>query len=82
MTTSANNYKYLSSLPGSEPTYRKYKIIQHAVNNFTIKTKRRLFRIMRESVTVNANTFFPTHGMTAGEFATWYVLGGSHKRHN
>lgn len=71
---------YLHVLPGSEPTYRKYQVIQNSVDILTIKSKRRLFKIMRETEMVNAGTFFPTYGMTAGEFSTWYVLSGVQRR--
>ncbi len=30
---------------------------------------------------LNPNSFFPHFGITAGEFATWYVLGGTNRRH-
>ena len=70
----------LQVLPGSEPTYRKYQIIEHAVDELTIKAKRRLFKIMRETTPIDASTFFPSYGLTAGEFSTWYVLGGSQRR--
>ena len=73
-------YTTLHVLPGTEPTYRKYQVIQNAVDILTIKAKRRLFKIMRETSLVNAGTFFPTYGLTAGEFSTWYVLSGSQRR--
>lgn len=67
-------------LPGKEPTYRKYIVIQNEVDKLSIKDKRRLFKIMRESDYIDANTFLPLYGLTAGEFSTWYVLAGSQRR--
>ncbi len=75
-----NDSFHVQVLPGKEPTYRKYIVIQTEVNNLSIKAKRRLFKIMRESNYIDADTFFPFYGLTAGEFSTWYVLGGSQRR--
>ena len=68
------------SLPGNEPTYRKYNVIQRNVESLSIKEKRRFFKIMRESENVDTDTFFPFYGLTAGEFSTWYVLSGAQRR--
>ena len=70
----------LCIFPGTEPTYRKTLVLQSFIDNLSIKSKRRLFKLMRESNDVSVGTFFPAYGLTAGEFSTWYVLGGAPRR--
>jgi hypothetical protein len=70
----------LCILPGTEPTYRKTLVFQSVVDNLTIKSKRRLFKLMRESKDMDVGSFFPLYGLTAGEFSTWYILGGAQRR--
>lgn len=66
--------------PGQEPTYRKYLVVQNVVDKLSIKAKRRLFRLMRETKDMHVGTFFPLYGLTAGDFSTWYILSGTTRR--
>lgn len=77
---SARSPTFLNLLPGTEPTYVKYCVIADVVERLSVKDKRRLFKLMRENVDVNVDAFFPAYGLTAGEFATWYVLSNGSRR--
>ena len=61
-------------------TWKKYIVIEHTVNTMRVRDKRFLFLCMRTHDHVNFDTFFPHYGITAGEFATWQVLGDSTRK--
>lgn len=48
--------------------FRLYQNQLKNVQNITLKDKRYLFKVVREHGTVHVSTFFPSIGMTAGEF--------------
>ena len=60
--------------PHSISTYYKNCRLWYIVSNLRVKDKRSLFCLMRTGDNISVNTFFPTFGFTAGEFATWQVL--------
>lgn len=61
------------------PTWKKYIIISCYVESLRVRDKRQLFHIMRKSDNLSHNTFFPSYGITAGEFAIWQILSESRK---
>lgn len=60
-------------------TWKKYIIISVVVDKMRVREKRSLFNIMRTQ-NVDADTLFPAYGLTAGEFATYQVLGDNVRR--
>lgn len=64
----------------THPTWKKYIVISCFVEGLRVKDKRHLFHIMRKSTkSLSHDTFFPTYGITAGEFAIWQILSESRK---
>lgn len=61
-------------------TWRKYIVIARHVDKLRVRDKRNIFHLMRECEHITADTFFPEYGITAGDFATWYVLKDSRRR--
>lgn len=61
------------------PTWKKYIVISCFVESLRVKDKRHLFHIMRKAPNLNHDTFFPTYGITAGEFAIWQILSENRK---
>ena len=61
------------------PTWKKYIIISCYVEGLRVRDKRQLFHIMRKSSQLCQDTFFPTYGITAGEFAIWQILSETRK---
>ena len=61
------------------PTWKKYIVISYFVESLRVKDKRHLFHVMRRTDSLTHDTFFPTYGITAGEFAIWQILTESRK---
>ena len=61
------------------PTWKKYMILSCFVESLRVKDKRALFHIMRKSENLTHDTFFPSYGITAGEFAIWQILSENRK---
>ena len=62
------------------PTWKKYMVLSTYIDRLRVREKRQLFHIMRKSpIALDHNLFFPHFGITAGEFATWQVLGDTRK---
>ena len=62
------------------PTWKKYIILSCFVEALRVKEKRQIFYLMRRNLdTLDHNSFFPTYGITAGEFATWQILSETRK---
>lgn len=59
------------------PTWKKYIVIANYVQSFRIKDKRMLFNHMRQYPNLSSDTFLPTYGITAGDFAIWQILCNS-----
>lgn len=49
------------------------------IESLKVKDKRAIFHIMRRAENLTENTFFPTYGFTAGEFAIWQILTDTKK---
>lgn len=62
------------------PTWKKYIVLSKTIENLRVKDKRNLFQLMRVKENVSEDTFFPSYGFTAGEFATWQVLKDTNSR--
>lgn len=62
------------------PTWRKYIVIAHHVDTLRVRDKRAIFQLMRLHPDMTANSFLPEFGITAGDFATWYVLRDTRRR--
>lgn len=61
------------------PTWKKYIVVSCFVESLRVKEKRHLFQIMRRTPSLSHDTFFPTYGITAGEFAIWQILSENRK---
>lgn len=61
------------------PTWKKYVILSSHIDKLRVRDKRMIFQIMRKTIDLSENTFFPSYGFTAGEFATWQVLAENRK---
>jgi hypothetical protein len=49
------------------------------IEQLRVRDKRQIFQIMRKTVNLSDNTFFPMYGFTAGEFSVWQVLSENRK---
>ena len=61
------------------PTWKKYLVMASFMERLRIKDKRQLFHIMRHTDCLSHDTFFPSYGITAGEFSVWQVLSDSRR---
>lgn len=66
--------------PAEIATFEKVNGIKRAVASLKVKDKRSLFQIMRLTDDLNADTFFPQFGITAGQFAVFYVLVDNNRK--
>ena len=65
----------MSALPGRGLTAEKYTFMKQEVAGFSMKTKRHIFKVMRENADiVTTDAVLPSCGLTAGEFAMMYEL--------
>lgn len=55
------------------PTWQKYMIISQTIRTLQVKDKRGIFQTLRNEQ--DHDTFFPHHGITAGTFCIWQVIG-------
>jgi hypothetical protein len=56
------------------PTWKKYIVLSRVIEALRVRDKRVLFNAMRHTRDLDHNTFFPSYGFAAGEFAVWQVL--------
>lgn len=66
----------------SDATWKKYVVLSAVIDQMRVRDKRHLFNMMRTMPVVNHNTLFTQYGITAGEFATWQVLGDTTRKRN
>ena len=62
------------------PTWERYAVLAHVVSELSMRDRRALYQIVRNSGSVNADLFFPQYGFTLSEFAVWNVLDGRRKK--
>ena len=62
------------------PTWEKYTVLAHTIANLSIKDRRHIFQLARNSKHVCPDLLFPTFGFTLSEFAVWYTLGDSRRK--
>ena len=55
-------------------TKRKYDSMFHYVKNMQVKDKRCLFTILRNHDAITIDTFFPSYGLSMGEFCVLQIL--------
>lgn len=60
-------------------TYRKFNVIKHIISDLRVRDKRSIFLIMRTTDHLTPNTFFPSYGFTAGEFAVGQILAENNR---
>ena len=61
------------------PTWKKYIVLSKVIEMLRVRDKRHIFHMMRRTENLTHDTFFPTYGFTAGEFAVWQVLSENRK---
>ena len=54
--------------------HMRYLLISQTVKNLPVKERRKIFTMMREKSKFDRHSFFPAHGITAGEFCVFHVL--------
>ena len=62
------------------PTWEKYTVLAHAITNLSIKDRRHIFQLARNSDRVSPDLLFPTFGFTLSEFAVWYTRGDGRRK--
>lgn len=62
------------------PTWEKYTVLAHTIANLSIKDRRHIFQLARNSKHVCPDLLFPAFGFTLSEFAVWYTLGDSRRK--
>lgn len=63
-------------------TWMKYIVLSRYIAELPIRQKRLAFWCMRQFAWANADMFFPSLGITAGEFCTFHALGQEQPRRN
>lgn len=61
------------------PTWVRYTILSNFVTSLSIRDRRYIFQLLRQTPDVHENLFFPGYGITLSEFAVWYTLD-DHRR--
>ena len=63
----------------TQPTFKKYVVMQHSLLNAKVKDKRRIFATMRRD-DISHNHLLPELGCTLGEFCMWHIIGESRRK--
>lgn len=64
-------------------TYRKFQAMRDSIARLRVRDKRSLFLLMRMAAdNLSVDTFFPTYGFTAGEFAVGQVLSENNRKNH
>ena len=58
------------------PTWLRYMVVASVVSDLSVCVRRRVFHVLRQEGR-HVDIFFPSLGLTLGEFCVWYTL-----RHN
>lgn len=53
-------------------------VVSKFIEEFKVRDKRLIFQAMRSHV-VSDESFFPTYGITVGEFSIWHILSESNR---
>ena len=61
------------------PTWERYTVLSHAVFSMSIKDRRNIFQMTRNS-REGDDPFFPHHGIAFSEFAVFYSLGEGRRK--
>jgi hypothetical protein len=62
-------------------TYQKFQALRESIAHLRVRDKRSLFLLMRTAADqLTVDTFFPTYGFTAGEFAVGQVLSENNRK--
>ena len=61
-------------------TYRKFNCMREAIAHLRVRDKRSIFLLMRTAEELTTDTFFPSMGFTAGEFAVGQVLSENNRK--
>lgn len=62
------------------PTWERYTVLSHVIGQLSVRERRGIFQMMRQSTTLSPDLFFPAHGFTLAEFAVWHVLGDARRK--
>ena len=61
------------------PTWERYTVLAHTITNLSVKDRRRIVQLARQTRT-SPELFFPDYGFTLSEFAVWYTLSDCRKK--
>lgn len=63
------------------PTWERYTVLSHVISNLSIRDRRQIFMLARNTPTCfSTELFFPHFGFTLAEFAVWYTLGDNRRK--
>lgn len=61
------------------PTWERYTVLSHSIAQLSIRQRRHIFQLARNS-TALTDLFFPHYGFTFAEFAVWYTLADTRRK--
>ena len=62
------------------PTWERYTILANEIGKLSIRERRHIFQLARNTETLTEDLLFPEYGFTLAEFAVWYTLGDSRRK--